>query len=144
MIYLQPDLIAEVVEKHLGSEELSHRKIADISDVKEDESGLYSLINVGSYRAAANLTARILTRLGQGYGAVYSEKPAVHTKRSLHIWFIRFAVLIKLGEYELLQKEAEPFHQLRRHDVFYQVCMMCVRFLFLISSYSLIKISKIA
>lgn len=110
-----------MVERHLGQDEAKLRKIPDINNVTEDESGLRSLINAGSYRAAANLTARLLTSLGQGYGTANTTQIVQHTPYSLKLWFARFALLIKIGEYELLQEEAEAFHELRRIDMFYQV-----------------------
>ncbi|ALC44780.1 CG11396 [Drosophila busckii] len=53
-----------------------------------------------------------------GYGR--SGQPAKHSPHSLQLWFTRLALLAKLGEYELLQAEAEPFGQLNALDVFYE------------------------
>ncbi|TMW39429.1 hypothetical protein DOY81_015491, partial [Sarcophaga bullata] len=39
---------------------------------------------------------------------------------SLQLWFTRLALLAKLGEFELLQQEAEPFEQLNKPDVYYE------------------------
>lgn len=117
----------------MGHEEAKLRKIPDINNVTEDENGLYSLINVGSYRAAANLTARLLTNIGQGFGTANAEDVVQHTPYSLKLWFARFALLIRIGEYELLQKEAKAFHELRRIDMFYQVRIIHIQSLYIIS-----------
>lgn len=109
------------VAKHLGEAELNLRKIPGVDNVTQDERGLRSLIASGCYRSAVNLTGRLLTIYGQGYGR--SGQPAKHSPHSLQLWFTRLALLAKLGEYELLQKEAEPFDKLNRPDVFYEVRM---------------------
>ncbi|XP_075161705.1 trafficking protein particle complex subunit 12-like isoform X2 [Haematobia irritans] len=113
-----PDLIAIAVSKHLGDAEVTYRKIPGVDNVTQDERGLRSLIASGCYRSAINLTGRLLTIYGQGYGRV--GQPAKHSPHSLQLWFTRLALLIKLGEYELLQKEAEPFDRLNRPDVFFE------------------------
>lgn len=61
----------------------------------------------------------MLTIYGQGYGR--AGQPAKHTPHSLQLWFTRLALLAKLGQYELLQTEAEPFGTLNRPDVYYEV-----------------------
>lgn len=112
------DLIAETVLKHLGEAELSQRNILGIDSVTQDERGLRTLISAGCYRSAVNLTGRLLTIYGQGYGR--AGQPAKHSPHSLQLWFTRLALLAKLGEFELLQAEAEPFDQLNRPDVYYE------------------------
>ncbi|KAH8294112.1 hypothetical protein KR054_008407 [Drosophila jambulina] len=114
---LQPDPITIAVSQHLGEAELAHRKILRVDDVTQDERGLRTLIHAGCYRTAVNLTGRLLTIYGQGYGR--SGQPAKHSPHSLQLWFSRLALLAKLGEFELLSAEAEPFGQLTSPDVFY-------------------------
>lgn len=104
--------------QHLGQAELQQRKILGVEDVTQDERGIRTLINAGCFRAAVNLTGRLLTIYGQGYGR--AGQPAKHSPHSLQLWFTRLALLAKLGEYELLQAEAEPFAQLNGPDVFYE------------------------
>ncbi|KAH8378797.1 hypothetical protein KR009_001427 [Drosophila setifemur] len=119
-IHLQSDLrdpISIAVTQHLGEAELANRKILLVDDVTQDERGLRTLINAGCYRTAVNLTGRLLTIYGQGYGR--SGQPAKHSPHSLQLWFTRLALLAKLGEFELLNTEAEPFGQLSSPDVFY-------------------------
>ncbi|XP_017841183.2 trafficking protein particle complex subunit 12 [Drosophila busckii] len=113
-----PDPIGVAVNQHLGEAELLQRKILGVEDVTQDERGIRQLINAGCFRAAVNLTGRLLTIYGQGYGR--SGQPAKHSPHSLQLWFTRLALLAKLGEYELLQAEAEPFGQLNALDVFYE------------------------
>ncbi|XP_030243033.1 trafficking protein particle complex subunit 12 [Drosophila navojoa] len=113
-----PDPICIAVTQHLGEAELQQRKILAVEDVTQDERGIRTLINAGCFRAAVNLTGRLLTIYGQGYGR--AGQPAKHSPHSLQLWFTRLALLAKLGEYELLQAEAEPFGQLNGPDVFYE------------------------
>lgn len=56
-------------------------------------------------------------RSGQGRAG----QPAKHTTHSLQLWFTRFALLIKLGQYDLCQFEAEPFGTLTRPDIYFEV-----------------------
>ncbi|KAH8256072.1 hypothetical protein KR026_006726 [Drosophila bipectinata] len=119
-IHLQndlPDPIVVAVTQHLGDSELAYRKILLVDDVTQDERGLRTLIQAGCYRTAVNLTGRLLTIYGQGYGR--AGQPAKHSPHSLQLWFTRLALLAKLGEFELLNTEAEPFGQLNSPDVFY-------------------------
>ncbi|XP_037908768.1 trafficking protein particle complex subunit 12 [Hermetia illucens] len=111
------DPIRDAVALHLGEPELSQRHVLTVGDVTQDERGLRRLISAGCFRAAVNLTGRLLTIYGQGYGR--AGQPAKHSPHSLQLWFTRLALLTKLGQYELLQSEAEPFGQLNSGDVYY-------------------------
>ncbi|EDW79078.1 uncharacterized protein Dwil_GK12366 [Drosophila willistoni] len=114
-----PDPIAIAVSQHLDEAELQHRKILCVDDVTQDERGLKMLIHASCFRSAVNLSGRLLTIYGQGYGR--SGQPAKHSPHSLQLWFTRLALLAKLGEYELLQAEAEPFgSHLNGPDVFFE------------------------
>lgn len=103
----------------LGETEANDRNSLSIHDVPEDVTGIKQLIAAGSLRAAANLTFRCLTTYGQGFGR--AGQPTRHTTHSLQLWFTRFALLIKLGEYDLCEREAEAFGLLERPDMFYDV-----------------------
>lgn len=85
----------------------------------QDVLGIKQLIAASSFRAAANLTYRCITTYGQGYGR--AGQPARHTPHSLQLWFTRFTLLIKLGEYDLCKREAEAFDLLERPDMYYEV-----------------------
>lgn len=113
----------------LGETEGNERTSLGITDVTEDVNGIKQLIDCGSLRAAVNLTLRCLTTYGQGFGR--SGQLTRHTPHSLQLWFTRFALLIKLGEYDLCKREAEAFSLLDRPDMFYDVsnyCHKCKRF----------------
>lgn len=84
----------------------------------QDERGLRKLIEERCFRAAVNLTSRLLGIYGQGVGRL--GQPAKHTPHSLQLWFTRFNLLVKLGLFELATSEAEAFEQLTRPDVFYE------------------------
>lgn len=112
------DPIRLAVEPLLGTAEAQRRRILCADDVTQDERGLRQLIEHGAYRHAVNLTGRLLTIYGQGYGR--AGQPAKHSPHSLQLWFTRFALLIKLGMSELCQSEAEPFGQLNRPDVYFE------------------------
>lgn len=86
-------------------------------DVTQDERGLRKLIEEGCFRAAVNLSSRLLAIYGQGVGRL--GQPAKHTPHSLQLWFTRFSLLVKLGLFELVNSEAEAFQQLTRPDVYY-------------------------
>lgn len=112
------DPVREAVLTLLGEPEASQRKLLMPDDVTQDERGLRHLIEAGSLRAAINLTGRLLTMYGQGYGR--GGQPAKHTPFSLQLWFTRFGLLVKLGLFELCQSEAEAFGVLNRADIFYE------------------------
>lgn len=113
------DPIREAVKALLDEEELRKRPVLSAGDVTQDERGLKHLIEVGCYRSAVNLTGRLLSIYGQGFGK--AGQPAKHSPHSLHLWFTRFALLIKLGEFELCQQESECFGSLNRADMFFEV-----------------------
>lgn len=71
------------------------------------------------FRAAINLTARLLTIYGQGRGR--AGHPSKHSPHSLQLWFTRIAVLVKTKNFTVAQAEAEAFGQLDKPDIFYKV-----------------------
>lgn len=103
----------------LGETEANERHSLSIKDVTEDVAGVKQLIAAGSFRAAVNLTFRCLTMYGQGFGR--AGQPTRHTPHSLQLWFTRFSLLIKLGEYDLCKRESEAFGLLERPDMYYDV-----------------------
>lgn len=78
------------------------------------------------FRAAINLTSRLLTIYGQGRGR--TGHPSKHSPHSLQLWFTRIALLVKTKNFAVAQKEAEPFGQLDKPDIFYKVCNYFCRF----------------
>ncbi|EFA06807.1 trafficking protein particle complex subunit 12 [Tribolium castaneum] len=120
-VLLEEDLgdnIGEAVTLCLGEAEAAQRSILSESDVTQDERGLRELVQAGSYRAAINLTARLLTIYGQGRGR--AGHPSKHSPHSLQLWFTRIALLVKIKAFAVAQSEAAPFGQLDKPDVFYQ------------------------
>lgn len=111
------DTTKEASIHFLGEEENIHRNVLTASDVTQDERGLRSLIQTGCYRAAINLTGRLLAIYGQGFGKI--NHPSKHTPHSLQLWFTRLALLTKLKHVEVLENESKPFGNLDKPDMFF-------------------------
>ncbi|TNN65489.1 Trafficking protein particle complex subunit 12 [Liparis tanakae] len=58
-----------------------------------------------NWRAAVDLTGRLLTAHGQGYGK--AGQPTTHTTDSLQLWFVRLALLTKLNLFQNAELESE-------------------------------------
>ncbi|KAL1517484.1 hypothetical protein ABEB36_001246 [Hypothenemus hampei] len=83
-----------------------------------NERRLKELIQIGAYGAAINHTAMLLSLQGQGRGRQGCQ--TVHTPQTLHLWYIRLTMLIKIKSLAVAQAEAQPFSQLEKPDIFYQ------------------------
>ncbi|XP_060515744.1 trafficking protein particle complex subunit 12 isoform X2 [Cylas formicarius] len=112
------DAIGEAVSLCLGEAEAAQRRTLGANDVTQDEAGLRELVQMGAYRAAINLTGKLLSIYGQGRGR--AGHPTKHSPHSLQLWFTRIALLVKSKAFNIAQAEAEPFGQLDKPDVFYQ------------------------
>lgn len=110
----------------LGEAEAAQRRALSASDVTQDERGLRELVEAGAYRAAINLTSRLLTIYGQGRGRL--GHPSKHSPHSLQLWFTRIALLIKTKAFNVACAEAEPFGHLDKPDIFYQVITLTIIF----------------
>ncbi|KAK9873398.1 hypothetical protein WA026_022460 [Henosepilachna vigintioctopunctata] len=120
-VFLEEELgdnVGEAVAVCLGEAEAAERRIITANDVTQDERGLRELVQAGAYRAAINLTARLLTIYGQGKGR--NGHVSKHSPHSLQLWFTRIALLVKTKAYIVAQAESEIFGQLDKPDVFYQ------------------------
>ncbi|CAG5043847.1 unnamed protein product [Parnassius apollo] len=112
------DSLQEVAVKYLGVSTAGSRGVVRADHVSRDEAGLRELLRTGYLRAAINLTATLLAAAGQGVGRMH--RPTKHTPRSLQLWLTRFAIMVRIKLHEPLLKEAEPFGDLSKPDMFYQ------------------------
>ena len=117
---IQNDMIdptREAALQLLGEDESSSRNILTATDVTQDERGLRNLIHSGCYRAAVNLSGRLLAIYGQGFGKI--NHPSKHTPHSLQLWFTRLSLLTKLKQTEVLENESKPFGNLDKPDMYF-------------------------
>lgn len=103
----------------LGETEANQRQSMTVEQVPPTIAGIQTLIESGCLRAAANLTHRLLTNYGQGFGR--AGQPTRHSPHSLQLWFTRLALLVKLGEFDLCKREADAFGLLEQVDMYYEV-----------------------
>ena len=111
------DITKEAAIHFLGEDENIHRNVLTASDVTQDERGLRNLIQAGCYRAAVNLSGRLIGVYGQGYGKI--NHPSKHTPHSLQLWFTRLALLVKLKQTTALRAESIPFGNLDKPDMYF-------------------------
>lgn len=112
-----PDLVKTAVGHFLGEDEEMQRSVLTASDVTQDERGLRKLIQTGCYRAAINLSGRLISIYAQGYGKI--NQPSKHTPHSLQLWYTRLSLLAKLKQDDLLEKESKPFGDLDKPDMYF-------------------------
>ncbi|EFN81441.1 trafficking protein particle complex subunit 12 [Harpegnathos saltator] len=113
-----PDPIKNASIHLLGEDENIHRNVLTASDVTQDERGLRNLIQAGCYRAAVNLSGRLLAIYAQGYGKI--NQPSKHTPHSLQLWYTRLSLLAKLRQLEVLENESRPFGNLDKPDMYFR------------------------
>lgn len=112
------DALQEVAVKYLGVSSAGSRGVVRAEHVSRDEAGLRELLRTGYLRAAVNLTAVLISAAGQGVGRMH--RPTKHTPRSLQLWLTRFAVMSRIKLHDTLLKEAEPFGDFSKPDMFYE------------------------
>ncbi|XP_033326436.2 trafficking protein particle complex subunit 12 [Megalopta genalis] len=112
-----PDLIKSTAIRYLGEAENIHRNVRTSSDVTQDERGLRNLIQAGCYKAAINLSGKLLAVYAQGYGKI--NQPSKHTPHSLQLWYTRLALLTKLNQVDVLENESKPFGNLDKPDMYF-------------------------
>ncbi|KAK2575444.1 hypothetical protein KPH14_011181 [Odynerus spinipes] len=112
-----PDLVKTAVAHFLSEDEKMQRSVLTASDVTQDERGLRKLIQTGCYRAAINLSGRLISIYAQGYGKI--NQPSKHTPHSLQLWYTRLSLLAKLKQNDLLEKESKPFGDLDKPDMYF-------------------------
>ncbi|XP_030627870.1 trafficking protein particle complex subunit 12 [Chanos chanos] len=115
---LQVDAVKELMVRFLGDQAAMKRQVLTANSVEQNVQGLRQLISTKNWRAAVDLTGRLLTAHGQGYGK--SGQPTNHTTDSLQLWFVRLALLTKLSLFQNAEQEFEPFGNLDQPDLYYE------------------------
>ena len=112
------DPIKSLVARYRGEAESGKRHALTADMVSQDLTGLFQLIESGCFRAAVNLTTRILAQYGQGSG----QNGAItrHSPTSLKVWYIRLFLLVQLKQFSTVEVEAEPFGDLDNPDLYYE------------------------
>lgn len=116
-VELLNDPIASAINTHCPTEISNRKKHANSENLTIDDNGIRNLIEDKCYRSAIALTSRLLANYGQGLNQ--KGQGIKHSIHSLQLWYTRISLLIKIGEYEIARKEAEPFDQLNNQDMFY-------------------------
>ncbi|ELW62333.1 Tetratricopeptide repeat protein 15 [Tupaia chinensis] len=115
---IQGDAVKDLMLRFLGEKAAAKRQVLTASSVEQSFVGLKQLISCKNWRAAVDLCGRLLTAHGQGYGK--SALPPSHTTDSLQLWFVRLALLVKLGLFQNADLELEPFGNLDQPDLYYE------------------------
>uniref|UniRef100_A0ABK0LTJ7 Trafficking protein particle complex subunit 12 n=1 Tax=Rattus norvegicus TaxID=10116 RepID=A0ABK0LTJ7_RAT len=115
---IQGDAVKDLMLRFLGEKAAAKRQVLNASSVEQSFVGLKQLISCRNWRAAVDLCGRLLTAHGQGYGK--SGLPTNHTTDSLQLWFVRLALLVKLGLFQNAEMEFEPFGNLDQPDLYYE------------------------
>ncbi|XP_030299583.1 trafficking protein particle complex subunit 12 isoform X2 [Sparus aurata] len=115
---LQGDAVKDLMLRFLGEQAASKRQVLTANSVEQSFTGLKQLISSKNWRAAVDLTGRLLTAHGQGYGK--AGQPTSHTTDSLQLWFVRLALQTKLNLFQNAELEFEPFGNLDQPDLYYE------------------------
>ncbi|KAM6917091.1 trafficking protein particle complex subunit 12 isoform 2-T2 [Lycodopsis pacificus] len=115
---LQGDAVKDLMLRFLGEPAAMKRQVLTANSVEQSFTGLKRLISSKNWRAAVDLTGRLLTAHGQGYGK--AGQPTSHTTDSLQLWFVRLGLLTKLNLFQNAELEFEPFGNLDQPDLYYE------------------------
>ncbi|XP_039993362.1 trafficking protein particle complex subunit 12 [Xiphias gladius] len=115
---LQGDAVKDLMLRFLGEQAAMKRQVLTANSVEQSFTGLKQLVTSKNWRAAVDLTGRLLTAHGQGYGK--AGQPTSHTTESLQLWFLRLALLTKLNLFQNAELEFEPFGNLDHPDLYYE------------------------
>ncbi|XP_068136449.1 trafficking protein particle complex subunit 12 isoform X2 [Hyperolius riggenbachi] len=115
---IQVDAVRELMLRFLGEQAAMKRQVLTANSVEQTFLGLKQLLNSKNWRAAVDLSGRLLTAHGQGYGK--SGQPTNHTTDSLQLWFLRLSLSVKLGLFQNAEMEFEAFKNLDQPDLYYE------------------------
>ncbi|XP_030054780.1 trafficking protein particle complex subunit 12 isoform X1 [Microcaecilia unicolor] len=115
---IQGDPVRDLMLRFLGEQAALKRQVLTTNSVEQSLVGLKQLISSKNWRAAVDLSGRLLTSHGQGCGK--SGQPTSHTTDSLQLWFVRLALLVKLDLFQNAEMEFEPFRNLDQPDLYYE------------------------
>uniref|UniRef100_A0A3Q3MRB3 Trafficking protein particle complex subunit 12 n=1 Tax=Mastacembelus armatus TaxID=205130 RepID=A0A3Q3MRB3_9TELE len=115
---LQGDAVKDLMLRFLGEQAAMKRQVLTANSVEQSFTGLKQLVSSKNWRAAVDLTGRLLTTHGQGYGK--AGQPTSHTTDSLQLWLVRLALLTKLNLFQNAELEFEPFGNLDQPDLYYE------------------------
>ncbi|KAI3367982.1 hypothetical protein L3Q82_026807, partial [Scortum barcoo] len=119
---LQGDAVKDLMLRFLGEQAAMKRQVLTANSVEQSFTGLKQLISSKNWRAAVDLTGRLLTAHGQGYGK--AGQPTSHTTDSLqvrrHSGLCALALLTKLNLFQNAELEFEPFGNLNQPDLYYE------------------------
>lgn len=115
---IQGDAVRDLMLRFLGEQAALKRQVLTANSVEQTFLGLKQLLNSKNWRAAVDLSGRLLTAHGQGYGK--SGQPTNHTTDSLQLWFLRLSLLVKLGLFQNAEMEFEAFKKLDQPDLYYE------------------------
>lgn len=114
----QPDPIQEMLRKFMGDDEADHRQTMSADSVSQDVDGLCKLVKNECFRAAVELTGRLLMTAQQGPENI--GQMTQHSSHTLQLWFCRVALLFKLRLYTVAHSELQSFKNLDTPDVYYE------------------------
>ncbi|XP_076806891.1 trafficking protein particle complex subunit 12-like [Clavelina lepadiformis] len=111
------DPVKAILARHRGIELASKRVTLSAESVTLDKNGLEKLITTGNFRAAVDLCSKVLTDLGQGFGK--ATQASTHSPQSVQWWHVRFALLIRLKLFEMVETELSQFGSFDSADLYY-------------------------
>lgn len=109
--------LAELLAKVLPGNEINMTCCLSPDSVSKDEAGLKKLISGGNFRAAVDLTAAVLSSLGQGFGQ--STRDSENTPGTLQWWNARLTLLMHLKLYNIVETELTQFGDLDSPDLYF-------------------------
>ncbi|XP_048582397.1 trafficking protein particle complex subunit 12 isoform X2 [Nematostella vectensis] len=114
----QIDPVKDMLQRFISEQAAEKRQVLTVDSVPLDESGLKELLAAQCWRAGLEFTGRFLTAHGQGVGQ--HGQRAMHTHKTLQMWFCRVAMLIKLQMYSTAEAELDAFKTFDQPDLYYE------------------------